>query len=259
RGAAPLAEEAVGRQPAEVALEEHVICGVQAVGERTVDAVGSLAGPTGVRDAVLVPDDGCAAPAGERDQGPRVVRPRARAEVEDGEPAFIVREGLGETRELHEPAVRGLVAAGHPVAPVVDVDAGYRPGRRDARPAERVARAAGGDAGGGRDTGHGRATNPSRSSCQRGVSASYEFASAVRRAASRSGPRSIPPWIRSTQPASPSASSTSTTKPFSPFRTSSAACPTRVVTSGTPLAIDSSTALGPPSCREATRQTSSAR
>ena len=46
--------------------------------------------------------------------------------------------------------------------------------------------------------------------------------------------------------------------PFSPSTTRSGACPARVVTSGTPVAIDSRMLFGPPSCREATTYASSA-
>ena len=51
-----LAEEAIGRVLAELALEEHVVGRLQRTSVARIELLGGLAGPTGIGDAVLIDD-----------------------------------------------------------------------------------------------------------------------------------------------------------------------------------------------------------
>ena len=102
-------------------------------------------------------------------------------------------------------------------------------------------------------------TNPSKKRRHIGSWLAYVCSSAVRRPHARTRAASLASRTAcSAQWARPSTSPGSTIHAFCPCRTRSIACPTRVVTRGTPLAIDSSTALGPPSWRDVTRYRSNA-
>jgi hypothetical protein len=96
--------------------------------------------PTGVGDAVLVPDERCAAAAGEPDEHRSVVRARAADEVEHVEVARRVRKRFREALELDRAAMGPVAASGNVVPAVVDADiSGDRPRAGDGEPARDVA------------------------------------------------------------------------------------------------------------------------
>ncbi len=107
RSVAP-AEERFGRNAAELALEEDVVCLVQDGGHRPVDPCRRRAHQTRVRDTVLVPRDRRAAAPREPDEHAPIPWHAARSKVQEVETGHVVRPDLLEPLELHHAAVHRL-------------------------------------------------------------------------------------------------------------------------------------------------------
>ena len=171
------AEEEIGRALRELALVENVVGGEKGAAERSVDRLGAISRPARIADAVLVHDDGNPATPRQVKQRTQIAWQPGRAEVEQREVARAVRKPLVQLLRLRRSARGPLAGRRNEVVAVEDADARVRraAGRAAAssvRPPACSARSARCSRPSAHPPCRACATKPSKSSRQRGRSAS---------------------------------------------------------------------------------------
>jgi hypothetical protein len=122
-------QKQVGRELAELALVQHVLGREQGSTVRPVQALGIRAGEARIGDAVLVENDRDPAAPRQREQRPQVARQPRRAQIDQREVPWIVREALREALELRGAAGDGLAGRRNAVVPVEDAHTASVPPR----------------------------------------------------------------------------------------------------------------------------------